>query len=161
MPRKIKDIEGYVRKLSSDFKQCKLNFSKLEGDFKKQVDRISETTTAILNIISSGDEICIQDVDSRDKWFKIVCDINNNCIPKYTWTTRWKIEPKGFSLISMLDNRWKGWHGQYEKSELRYDELPKEILLMHHNKLVEHIKNIGIWYPCHIYNDFTGDLYRP
>ena len=56
----------------------------------------------------------------------------------------------------------KGWRGQYLKdNEMRYDELPKGVLAVHHAALVEHIKKMGIYYPCCLYDDINGEMYRP
>lgn len=99
-----------------------------------------------------------------DKWHRIVCQYENGrCLgsPRPHWTSTWEFSVKGFSLISFLDEKYEGWEGQYEPSKLRYDEIDKQLLKLHTNAMRMYLKELSFWLPCHIYNDFTGDLYRP
>ena len=98
-------------------------------------------------------------------WHRIVCNyVGDVCegSPRKHWQSEWSFKQDGFHLESFLDQDWKGWHGQYNpQNELKYDELPRQILMQHHNALVAHIAKLGIWYPCHIYDDINCEVYRP
>lgn len=114
-----------------------------------------------LTILSADNDYVI---GQPSDWLRIVCNKDSNGLyygVRNHWRSKWSIREDGFHLQEFVDQDYKGWHGQYVKSELRYDELPKEILALHHKALCEHTTKLGIWYPCHIYNDFTGELYRP
>jgi len=120
-------------------------------------------------IYSADQDVAISMNDP--KWHRVVCKYEGDrCIgsPRIHWTSRWDIKSDGFHLKSFeLDDytstpRYKGWRGQYNpENQYKYDELPRDIVSLHHTTLVNHIAKLGIWYPCHLYNDFTGELYRP
>jgi len=131
---------------------------------ERELQAIREAVKHVeFEIYSAGSDVCIGRTERL--WHRIVCTYEGDrCLGgiRPHWTTSWRICANGFSLESMLDQNWKGWHGQYkETNELKYDELPRDVLTLHHNKLRAHIEKMAIWYPCHIYNDFTGDMYRP
>lgn len=107
-----------------------------------------------------------------NKWHKIVCqyDDKGQCLggPRPHFKSDWQITEKGFSLsgFHLYDRKGesRGWNGQYEAG-MRYDEIVGQFgaaLKLHSDALSNHIsKDFGLWFPCHIYNDMTGDLYRP
>jgi hypothetical protein len=130
----------------------------------QQVEYLQKTSISNrIKVYSAGNDVCIGMDDS--KWHRIVCVYEGNrCLggvrPHFQST--WSIDEKGFHLESMIDEKWEGWNGQYRKdNKLKYDQLDRKVLELHHSTLVKHIQTMGIWYPCHIYNDFTGELYRP
>ena len=132
----------------------------LKGTLKYLGESLTPNT---LEIYSAEKESCIGTRASN--WHRIVCNYEGNvCIgsPRPHWRSTWTITDSGFSLSSMQNEQWKGWRGQYlETNEMKYDELPKDVLQIHHNALVEHIKKMGIFYPCHIYDDINGEMWRP
>lgn len=112
---------------------------------------------------ANADETCIG--QALDKWHRIVCQYEGNiCLggPRPHWQSTWDVDEKGFHLRSMHDHLWKGWFGQYRPdNQMKYDELPRDVLAIHHKVITLHIQSMAVYYPCHIYNDFTGDMYRP
>ncbi len=134
------------------------------NDLRRQVDYLKQSIIETKIVIYSADnDICIGMHNSL--WHRIVCQYEGNiCLggPRDHWQSTWKVDEKGFHLEEFVDGHWKGWKGQYkEGNELKYDELPRDVLALHHNKLCDHIQHMAIFYPCHIYNDFTGELHRP
>lgn len=132
--------------------------------FEKQIEYLNKTSCIPkLTIYSAGTDVCIGRQDPL--WHKIVCKYaGNQCLggSREHWQSSWSVDEGGYHLESMINQDWKGWRGQYKHdNELKYDELPRDVLMTHHTALVNHLKNIHIWYPCHIYNDFTGEMYRP
>jgi hypothetical protein len=115
-----------------------------------------------IKVYSSDELICVGMTDRN--WHRIVCKYEGDqCIgtPNPHWTSHWAFNEKGYSLEGFLDQNWKGWHGQYSTSELRYDELDFKLVKRHSDKMHEFIRDLGLYFPCHIYNGVTGDLYRP
>lgn len=114
------------------------------------------------NIYSADADVCIG--MNHKMWHRIVCNYEGNiCLgtPRSYWVSSWSIKEDGFHLESMLLD-WKGWHGQYAKNnELKYDQLPQAVIRLHHDALVDHIKKMGIWYPCHLWDDVNDVLHRP
>lgn len=161
----IKTDKRLKRKLPKNYPAWKLDALMEEmQELKKRINYLKNVAIQEpLTIYSASEtEYCIGMRNS--KWHKIVCNYEGDrCIgsPREHWQSTWDIREDGFHLRSMHKD-FKGWHGQYNKdNELKFDELPRDILNLHHKVLVEHLKNLSIWYPCHIYNDFTGELYRP
>lgn len=134
-------------------------------ELEKKMKYVAERSvlTNEIQIYSSATHICIG-MQHKD-WHRIVCQYDGDrCIggPNPHWTTKWMMKSNGFSLESMVDEHWKGWKGQYNPdNELKYDQLPKDTLQRHHNALMEHIKQLAIWYPCALYDDINGVLHRP
>jgi hypothetical protein len=130
---------------------------------ERQIGELQRRQKQTLTIYSADNESCIG--MSASNWHRIVCKYEGSrCLggPRPHWTSWWSMDEKGFHFESMLNEQWKGWHGQYhERNELKYDELPRDVLMLHSNTLKKHFEPISLWFPCHIYNDFTGDLYRP
>jgi hypothetical protein len=138
------------------------------NEFAQQIKYLQETSCIpTLTIYSADSDICIG--MNHRLWHRIVCKYDgNSCLggPRAHVKSQWDIKEDGYHLRSFEieddERNCKGWRGQYLASnELKYDEIPRKLLNQHHQHLAEHLKKISIWYPCHIYNDFTGELYRP
>lgn len=115
-----------------------------------------------LTVYSADSEVCVG--MTHEKWHRIVCKYDGaRCLggPRPHWFSSWEYNERGFTLVSFLDHEWKGWHGQYAAGELRYDQIPRDILKLHLDTINAHIKTLSSWLPCAIFNDVTGDLYRP
>lgn len=138
------------------------NFQEQIQKLTRAVEFMRNNSAVIVTVYSAGNDIC---VGRNDKlWHRIVCEYEGDICkggPRPHWHSAWRMTEKGFELIWFLDHNWKGWHGQYEKGELRYDEIDKALLKQHSDAMYNHLKNLNLWFPCHIYNDLTGDLYRP
>lgn len=144
-------------------------------DLEELGRRISGMETRLSSIQQHVTTVSVFSADSDvyvggppgDKWHRIVCTYEGRtCLgsPRPHFQSDWQITEKGFSLVGFHNEKWVGWNGQYEAG-MRYDEVvgqwPKQFKL-HVNALYEHIKKeFGLWFPCHLYNDFTGDMYRP
>lgn len=135
---------------------------RLEKQYRDLEQFTKKRPGPILTIYSADGIACIE--HDHKLWHRIVCKYEGDrCIgtPNPHWFSQWEITASGFSLVGFLDHNWKGWHGQYTTSELRYDELPMDILTLHINALRKHIASLSYWLPCHIYNDMTNEVYRP
>lgn len=127
---------------------------------RNEVERLKKLCAEhVISIYSSDQGVCIG--MSNQRWHQIVCGpMHDRNWPH--WKSSWTVDEKGFHLEAMHDENACGWFGQYrEDNKLKFDELPRDVLDLHHKTLVEHIKTLNIWYPCAIYNDFTGELFRP
>jgi len=131
---------------------------------QKSLSYLQKTVSSNRTTIYSADyDICVGSSDRL--WHRIVCKYDGNvCLggTRPHWQSSWSVDEKGFHLEQFVNEQWKGWHGQYHQdNQLKFDELPRDILNLHHNALVKHLENMSIYYPCAIYNDFTGEMYRP
>lgn len=132
----------------------------------QQVEYLTKVCTRTnITLYSADSDICIGMYDS--KWHRIVCKYNGDiCLgpPRTHWQSEWSFKEDGLTLESFVkhndDNTTIGWRGQY-KGEMKFHQLPREVLDLHHNKIVEFIKQLSIWYPAGIYNDFTDEHYYP
>lgn len=134
----------------------------LENEVRELKTRLRYRQMEYLNIYSSDTLICV----GRDhkNWHRIVCKYDERgCVgtPNPHWTSNWEMRIDGFFLVGFIDQDWKGWHGEYTTSELRYDEIPRDLLARHIAEMKRYIATLSFWLPCHIYNDVTGDLFRP
>lgn len=136
--------------------------TELESLVRKLEAILRNRTGEIITVYSADSDVCIG--HENNKWHKIVCEYEGTTCtgrPRSHWMSKWEIKCNGMHLISMFDHKFKGWQGQYEPGELRYDELPRDILKLHVDAMSAHIAKFSTWLPCHIFNDLTGDLYRP
>jgi hypothetical protein len=130
----------------------------------KQLKYLQSTVVQTrIKIYSSTQHICIG--MNHPLWHRIVCKYEGDrCLGGVEphWTSTWSIDDRGYHIESLIDENWKGWEGQYNPTNtLKWHELPRDILNKHFNKLQEHTKTLGYYYPCAIYNDFTGELSTP
>lgn len=133
---------------------------KLRSEVKYLRETCVEQT---ITVYSAESDICIG--MNSPLWHRIVCNYEGDvCIgtPRHHWQSKWSLQSDGFHLERFVDENWRGWSGQYRPDNaLRFDQLPESVLNLHHTTLIQHVQKLGLWYPCAIYNDFTGDMYRP
>ena len=149
------------------------SISDLRNKIRSLEARLASITSHIptITVWSADSEVHIGS-SYGDRWHQIVCqyDDKGRCLggPRPHFKSDWQITEKGFSLSGFhfndRENESKGWNGQYEAG-MRYDEIVGQFgpaLKLHSDALVDHIKKeFGLWFPCHIYNDLTGQMYRP
>ncbi len=134
----------------------------LEKEMRGVNSLLRKRQNPTISVYSADGEACIG--HDHQKWHKIVCVYEGGICtgaPRPHWTSTWEIRPDGFGLESVVNERCEGWHGQYSKSELRYDELPRDVIKLHADAMRKHMKSLSLWFPCHIFDDINGELLRP
>lgn len=149
------------RKPSITALQKELRGLREEFERTKNRNTQSRAENATLTIYSAEGEACIGMNDP--KWHKIVCLYEGNkCLgpPRPHWRSSWKFTERGFTLDTFLTGEFKGWRGYGESGELKYDQLPREVVLLHINTMREFLKTLSYYLPAHI-SMGDGNIFRP